>query len=149
MKTASSAAALALLATGAAAWTPAPAISGRAVSRARDTRCRAMTEIGSEQAFDDIVQKTDKLVVVDFATTWCGPCKVMEPKMNQISEEYTDAEFYKVVGDASADASKLMKREGVRTVPSFHFWKGNSRVEVINGANIEAVTKAVQKHKDA
>ena len=53
-----------------------------------------MTEIGSEQAFDDIVQKTDKLVVVDFATTWCGPCKVMEPKMNQISEEYTDAEFY-------------------------------------------------------
>ena len=46
-----------------------------------------------EQAFDDIVQKTDKLVVVDFATTWCGPCKVMEPKMNQISEEYTDAEF--------------------------------------------------------
>ena len=108
-----------------------------------------MTEIGSEQAFDDIVQKTDKLVVVDLATTWCGPCKVMEPKMNQISEEYTDAEFYKVVGDASADASKLMKREGVRTVPSFHFWKGNSRVEVINGANIEAVTKAVQKHKDA
>ena len=60
-----------------------------------------------------------------------------------------DPEFYKVVGDASADASKLMKREGVRTVPSFHFWKGNSRVEVINGANIEAVTKAVQKHKDA
>ena len=52
-------------------------------------------------------------------------------------------------GDASAAASKLMKREGVRTVPSFHFWKGNSRVEVINGANIEAVTKAVQKHKDA
>ena len=148
MKTASRVAALALLSTG-AAWTPAPAISGRAVSRARDTRCRAMTEIGSEQAFDDIVQKTDKLVVVDFATTWCGPCKVMEPKMNQISEEYTDAEFYKVVGDASADASKLMKREGVRTVPSFHFWKGNSRVEVINGANIEAVTKAVQKHKDA
>ncbi|CAH0370369.1 unnamed protein product [Pelagomonas calceolata] len=148
MKTASRVAALALLTTS-AAWTPAPAISGRAVSRARDTRCRAMTEIGSEQAFDDIVQKTDKLVVVDFATTWCGPCKVMEPKMNQISEEYTDAEFYKVVGDASADASKLMKREGVRTVPSFHFWKGNSRVEVINGANIEAVTKAVQKHKDA
>ena len=102
-----------------------------------------MTEIGSEQAFDDIVQKTDKLVVVDFATTWCGPCKVMEPKMNQISEEYTDAEFYKVVGDASADASKLMKREGVRTVPSFHFWKGNSRVEVINGANIDGIVLGV------
>ena len=62
--------------------------------------------------------------------------------MNQISEEYTDAEFY--AGRRRRVRRRLpsSKREGVRTVPSFHFWKGNSRVEVINGANIEAVTKA-------
>ena len=69
-----------------------------------------MTETRPEQALDDIVQKTDKLVVVDFATTWCGP-QGHGAQMNQISEEYTDAEFYKVVGDASADSLKLMKRE--------------------------------------
>mmetsp|Transcript_18696 Transcript_18696/g.57613 ORF Transcript_18696/g.57613 Transcript_18696/m.57613 type:complete len:146 (-) Transcript_18696:57-494(-) len=139
---------LAASAAAALAWTPA-SLSGRSISRSLDSRTalHAMSEIGSEDAFDKIVGDTDKLVVVDFATTWCGPCKVMEPKMNQISEEFTDAQFYKVIGDSSADASRLMKREGVRTVPSFHFWKGNSRVEVINGANIEAVTKAVQKHK--
>ena len=51
-----------------------------------------------------------------------------------------------VIGDSSADASKLMKREGVRTVPSFHFWKSGARVDVVNGANIEAVTKNVQKY---
>ena len=88
----------------------------------------------------------DSLMVVDFATTWCGPCKVMEPKMNAMSEEYTDAIFYKVIGDSSAEASSLMKREGVRAVPSFHFWKNGEKVDVVNGANIEAVTSNVQKY---
>ena len=65
----------------------------------------------------------DALVVVDYSTTWCGPCKVMEPKFIALSDAHTDAVFLKVVGDSSPDASKLMKREGVRSVPSFHYWK--------------------------
>lgn len=111
------------------------------------TRVSALKELGSEGAFDSAVKKAkDKLVVVDFATTWCGPCKVMEPKVTALSEEYTQAVFYKVMGDSSAAASALMKREGVRAVPSFHFWKNGERVEVVNGANIEAVTTSVQKY---
>jgi len=51
-----------------------------------------------------------------------------------------------VTGDASADASALMKREGVRAVPSFHFWKNGEKVDVVNGANIDAVTSSLQKH---
>ena len=94
-----------------------------------------MTEIGSEQAFDDIVQKTDKLVVVDFATTWCGPCKVMEPKMNQISEEYTDAEFYKVVEGQGYDDT-YFTTDGVKSRfmdpddPSKSEWRPNSVPDV-------------------
>ncbi|KAJ8599438.1 hypothetical protein CTAYLR_008002 [Chrysophaeum taylorii] len=111
-------------------------------------KLHAMKELSSERAFDAAVKKAakDKLVVVDFATTWCGPCKVMEPKVNKLSEEYTDTLFYKVTGDSSADASSLMKREGVRAVPSFHFWKNGERVEVVNGANIDAVTSSVEKY---
>lgn len=128
------------------------------------SRLSAMSELGSERAFDQAVKDAkDKLVVVDFATTWCGPCKVMEPKVAKLSDEYEDAIFYKVTGDASADASALMKREGVRAVPSFHFWKNGEKVEVVNGANIgtflqsfwqpshfaqraEAVTSNVEKY---
>lgn len=111
------------------------------------TRLSALKELNSEGAFDSAVKKAkDKLVVVDFATTWCGPCKVMEPKVTALSEEYTDAIFYKVMGDSSAAASALMKREGVRAVPSFHFWKNGERVDVVNGANIDAVTTSVQKY---
>ena len=108
-----------------------------------------MKELGSERAFDSAIKSAkEKLVIVDFATTWCGPCKVMEPKVTALSDEYPSAIFYKVTGDSSSDASSLMKREGVRAVPSFHFWKNGERVDVVNGANIDAVTTALQTHID-
>ena len=51
-----------------------------------------------------------------------------------------------VIGDASPDASKLMKREGVRSVPSFHYFKNGEKVEVVNGANAEAIEAAITKN---
>jgi len=51
-----------------------------------------------------------------------------------------------VIGDASPAASKLMKREGVRSVPSFHYFVNGEKVEVVNGANAEAIEAAINKH---
>ena len=51
-----------------------------------------------------------------------------------------------VIGDSSADASKLMKREGVRTVPSFHFWKNSDKVDSISGAKTQALQDAIEMH---
>ena len=70
---------------------------------------------------------------------------VIAPKFEEFSEKYTDAVFLKVMGDASPEASKLMKREGVRSVPSFHYFKNGEKVDVINGANAEAIEAAIQK----
>lgn len=52
----------------------------------------------------------------------------MLPKFVALSEANPGAVFLKVVGDSSPDASKLMKREGVRSVPSFHYWKDGAKV---------------------
>lgn len=84
--------------------------------------------------------------MVDYSTTWCGPCKVIAPKFDELSESYPDSVFLKVIGDASPDASKLMKREGVRSVPSFHYFKNGEKVDVVNGANAEAIEAAIKKH---
>ena len=51
-----------------------------------------------------------------------------------------------VIGDASPEASVLMKREGVRSVPSFHYFKNGEKVDVVNGANAAAVEAAISKH---
>ena len=97
--------------------------------------------------FDGAINSAgDALVIVDYSTTWCGHCKVMEPKFVALSDVHTDAVFLKVVGDSSPDASKLMKREGVRSVPSFHYWKNGEKVDMVNGANQEAVETTLRKH---
>mmetsp|Transcript_27509 Transcript_27509/g.40646 ORF Transcript_27509/g.40646 Transcript_27509/m.40646 type:complete len:151 (-) Transcript_27509:1346-1798(-) len=106
-----------------------------------------VVDIDSETAFDKTIESASgALVVVDYSTTWCGPCKVIAPKFDEFSEKYPNAVFLKVIGDASPDASKLMKREGVRSVPSFHYFVDGEKVEVVNGANAEAIEAAITKH---
>ncbi len=39
-----------------------------------------------------------------------------------------------------------MKREGVRSVPSFHYFKSGEKVDVVNGANAEAIEAAIKKN---
>lgn len=58
-----------------------------------------VVDIDSEAAFDKTVQSAGgSLVVVDYSTTWCGPCKVIAPKFDELSDKYPDAVFLKVRG---------------------------------------------------
>eukprot|EP00597_Dinobryon_sp_UTEXLB2267_P005045 CAMPEP_0170069240 /NCGR_PEP_ID=MMETSP0019_2-20121128/7986_1 /TAXON_ID=98059 /ORGANISM="Dinobryon sp., Strain UTEXLB2267" /LENGTH=72 /DNA_ID=CAMNT_0010277229 /DNA_START=218 /DNA_END=436 /DNA_ORIENTATION=+ len=68
------------------------------------------------------------------------------PRYMELSDKYENVVFLKCIGDSSTDASALMKREGVRSVPAFHFWKNGKRVETVNGARIEDVEAAVISH---
>jgi thioredoxin 1 len=126
--------------------------SGRvAHSRTRQTAASALSmrvvDIDSEASFDSTVSSAgESLVIVDYSTTWCGPCKVIAPIFDEMSDRFPDAVFLKVIGDATPDASKLMKREGVRSVPSFHYFKGGEKVDVVNGANADAIEAAINKH---
>jgi len=54
-------------------------------------------DITSEEAFDKTIGSAGSaLVVVDYSTTWCGPCKVIAPKFEEMSDKYPDAVFLKV-----------------------------------------------------
>ena len=82
-------------------------------------------------------------LIFSFFLNFC--CEVIAPKFEELSDKYPDAVFLKVIGDASPEASKLMKREGVRSVPSFHYFMKGEKVDVINGANAEAIEAAIAK----
>ena len=85
---------LALVATifSADAFAPSSTFSAR-----RSTAAMAVVDIDSEAAFDKTISSAgSSLVVVDYSTTWCGPCKVIAPKFDEFSEKYTDAVFLKV-----------------------------------------------------
>jgi thioredoxin 1 len=107
----------------------------------------AVEEISSTAALDQILASSgNSLIVVDYSTTWCGPCKIALPKFIELSEKYVDVKFLKCIGDTSAEASQLMKREGVRSVPSFHFWKAGAKFETVNGAKIEEVEAVIKSN---
>jgi thioredoxin 1 len=85
-------------------------------------------------------------VVIDFTATWCGPCKVMSPLVDQLAQEYQDRA---TVVKLDIDQNKgIAKRFGVRSIPALLIFKGGEVVESIVGVKSydllsEAVTKYV------
>ncbi len=64
--------------------------------------------------FDELL-KGDKPVVCDFFATWCAPCRMLAPVMDEISEKYGDkAEFVKVDIDKNPE---LAARFGIMSIP--------------------------------
>ena len=80
-----------------------------------------MTILTSEN-FDREVLNSDKPVVVDFWATWCGPCKMMGPVIDQLSEELAGKV---VVGKINVDEQQeLAVRYGVMSIPTVVLFRG-------------------------
>jgi thioredoxin 1 len=111
----------------------------------RSNAVAVVKDITSEGEFKDALAKAgDALVVIDYSTSWCGPCKVIAPKFAEFSETYPKAAFYQVIGDSSSDANKLMSKQGIRAVPTFQLWKGKRKICEISGAKAAALEEAIQ-----
>lgn len=79
------------------AFSPVAPFVGSPSKISRTRKLQAVVDIDSEAAFDNTIKSAgDSLVVVDYSTTWCGPCKVIAPKFDELSEKYPDAVFLKV-----------------------------------------------------
>ena len=63
-------------------------------------------EINLEQYNNEIVN-SDKLVLIDFFATWCGPCKMLAPVIEQIADEHDDIEVAKVDTDKEPELAVL------------------------------------------
>ena len=59
-------------------------------------------DISSTEEFEAALKEAgDALVVVDYSTSWCGPCKIIAPKFDEMSEKYTSVKFLKVRANAT------------------------------------------------
>ncbi len=83
-----------------------------------------MAEEVTVQNFDEKVLKADKPVLVDFFATWCGPCKMMSPVVEELVGELSGkAEVYKVDIDENPD---LVAKYGIMGVPTFITFENGS-----------------------
>ncbi|KAK5778440.1 thioredoxin TRX2 PWA37_000306 [Arxiozyma heterogenica] len=100
-----------------------------------------VAQISSVSEFDSTLSGTDKLVVVDFFATWCGPCKMIAPMIEKFAEQYAEqATFLKVDVDQVPD---LAQKYGVSAMPTLVFFKNGSELTRVVGANMAAVKQNI------
>ena len=81
----------------------------------------------TDATFDEVVLKSDKPVLVDFWAAWCGPCRMVGPIIEEISNEYAGKA---IVGKVDVDANQeFAAKYGVRNIPTVLLFKGGEVVD--------------------
>jgi thioredoxin 1 len=85
----------------------------------------------------------DSLCVVYFTAAWCGPCKMISPIFEQLSDEYPAASFLKVDVDDQPDVAAAAQ---VAAMPTFQFFKSGKLLDKIVGADPVKLKTFVKNH---
>ena len=81
----------------------------------------------TDATFEQVVLKSNQPVIVDFWAAWCGPCRMLAPIMEQLSEEYVGkAVVVKVDVDANQE---FAAKYGVRNIPTVLFFNKGEQVD--------------------
>ena len=91
----------------------------------------------TDQNFEEVVLKSDKVVLIDLWAEWCGPCRMVGPIVEELAKEY---EGKAVIGKLDVDNNpETTNRYGVRNIPTILFIKDGEIVD----KQVGAVPKAV------
>ena len=102
-----------------------------------------MKEINTSE-FDTHVLENEGTVLVDFSATWCGPCKMQKPVLEEMEGE-VDFEIYSVDVDENPD---LAGRYNVNAVPSMMLFKGEEIKNTLVGFQAkEVILEEIEKLK--
>ena len=93
---------------------------------------------------DEWKYEGDKPAIVDFYATWCGPCKMVAPILDELAKEYDgQIVIYKVDTDKEAELASVF---GIRSIPSILFIPMSGKPEMAQGAlPKEAFKKAIDE----
>ncbi len=97
-----------------------------------------MARVINTQEFNEEVLNGKGITLVDFFATWCGPCKMLSPILDELSETLSDVKIVKVDVDAE---NELAMQYRVMSVPTMKIFKDGEVVETLVGARPAAELK--------
>ena len=90
-----------------------------------------MAKVATNNNFQELIQDS-KLVIVDFWATWCGPCRMLSPVLDEVEEEMSDK--ISVVKVNVDDADQIAMQYRIMSIPTLLFFKNGQVVDKIVGA---------------
>ncbi len=90
-----------------------------------------MAKVATNTNFDELLED-EKLVIVDFWATWCGPCRMLSPLLDEVEEEMADK--ITVVKVNVDDADEIAMRYRIMSIPTLLFFKNGQLVDKSVGA---------------
>ena len=99
----------------------------------------------TDKNFKEQVLESEKVVLVDFWAEWCGPCKIIAPTIEKISNDY---EGKIKVGKLDVDSNPSTSSGfGIRSIPTLLLFKGGVPIDQIVGAVSEnIITAKIEAH---
>jgi thioredoxin 1 len=91
----------------------------------------------TDQSFQETVLNSDKPVLVDFWAAWCGPCRMLGPIVEEISNDF---EGKAIVGKVDVDDNQQISMDyGIRNIPTVLIFKNGEVVEKLVGVSPKEV----------
>merc|ERR1712035_134346 len=85
-----------------------------------------------------------KLIIVDFYATWCAPCKMIAPKLQEMDDQMSDVVFLKVDVDECEDVAMAYE---ISCMPTFVFFKDGKKVDSFSGASEDKIRDYIARLK--
>ncbi|KAL3698414.1 hypothetical protein R1sor_012490 [Riccia sorocarpa] len=122
--------------------------AGGEVSTATVASAKAdlITEVDKDTFWPIVKSAGEKLVVLDMYTQWCGPCKLILPKIQALAATLDDVIFCKL--DCNQANKPLAKELGIKVVPTFKIFKNGEVVTTITGAKYDNLVAAIQSARE-
>ena len=84
----------------------------------------------TKEEFESKVLRNSKHAIVDLWASWCGPCRMLAPVLEELEGELKEADFFKLDTEKYADIASQL---GVMSIPTLIIFKGGSEIGRISG----------------
>ena len=100
----------------------------------------------TECEFQEIINNSHKLVVVDFFAEWCMPCLMIAPVIEELAEKLGEVKFSKINVDDNQELSRKFK---ISSIPCLIIFKDGEEVgRIIGNQQPEAIEEKIKSHLD-